>query len=89
MHTIKTHFTYGNTHDLKCTSNDYSAKPKFQQNFGKTNKPGPKKIWAPKEKIIYVADIFSGKYKTLVVVPELWVLTTHDGKKVYVPKPGT
>ena len=58
---LKSHFTYGKTHDLKYTSNEFSAKPKFKQNFGKTNKQGPKKIWVPKEKIIYVADIFSSK----------------------------
>ena len=42
---LKSHFTYGHTHYLKYTSNDYSSKPKFKQNFGKTNKPGPKNIW--------------------------------------------
>ena len=42
-----------------------------------------------KDKIIYVADIFSSKAKTPVMVPRLWVLSTHDGKKEYVPKPGT
>ena len=86
---LKSHFTYGHTHDLKYTSNDYSAKPKFKQNFGKTNKPGPKKIWVPKDKIIYVADIFSSKAKTPVMVPRLWMLSTYDRKKAYVPKPRT
>ena len=86
---LKSHFTYGHTHDLKYTSNDYSAKPKFKQDFGKTNKPGPKKIWVPKDKIIYVADIFSSKAKTPIMVPGHWLLATHDGKKAYVPKPGT
>ena len=66
---LKSHFTYGHTHDLKYTSNDYSAKPKFKQNFGKTNKQGPKKIWVHKDKIIYIADIFSSKAKTPVMVP--------------------
>ena len=86
---LDSHFIYGHTHDLKYTSNDYSAKPKFKQNFGKTNKQGPKKIWVPKEKIIYVADIFSSKAKTPVMVHGLWMLSTHDGKKAYVPKSGT
>ena len=75
------HFIYGHTHDIKYTSSDYSVKPKFNQNFGKTNKSGPKKIWVPKDKIINVADIFRSKAKTPVMVPGLWLLTTHDGKK--------
>ena len=86
---LKSHFTYGHTNDLKYTRNDYSTKPKFKQNFGKTNKPRPKMIWVPKDKIIYVADIFSSKAKTPVMVPGLWMLSTHDGKKAYVPKPRT
>ena len=34
---LKSHFTYRHTHDLKYTSNDYSVKPKLNQNFGKIN----------------------------------------------------
>src|SRR3954471_17762492 len=68
----------------------YYAKPKFNQNLRKTNKKGPKKLWVPKEKIISVADILSCKEDKAqnVMVPGLWVLATHDGKKVYVPRPG-
>ena len=86
---LDSHFIYGHTHDIKYTSSDYSVKPKFNQNFGKTNKPGPKKIWVPKDKIIFVADVLNNSIETPVMVPRLWVLTTHDGKKDYVPKPGT
>ena len=86
---LKSHFVYGHTHDIKYTSSNYSVKPKFNQSFGKTNKSGPKKIWVPKDKIIQVADIFSSKAETPVMVPGLWLLTTHDGKKAYVPKPRT
>ena len=86
---LKSYFTYGHTHDLKYNSNEFSAKPKLKQNFCKTNKQGPKKIWVPKDKFLYVADIFSTKTKTPVMVPRLWMLTTYDGKKVYVPKYGT
>src|SRR3954468_20606679 len=32
---------------------NYYAKPKFNQNLRKTNKKGPKKLWVPKEKIIF------------------------------------
>ena len=86
---LDSHFIYGHTHDIKYTSIDYSVKPKFNQNFGKTNKSGPKKMWVPKDKIIHVADIFNSKAKTPIMVPGLWLLTTHDGKKAYVPKPIT
>ncbi|XP_058768682.1 uncharacterized protein LOC131642460 isoform X1 [Vicia villosa] len=67
----------------------YNAKPKFNQNLRRTNKKGPKKLWVPKEKIISVADILGGKEdkKQNVMVPGLWVLATHDGKKVYIPRP--
>ena len=63
------------------TSNDYSVKPKYNQNFGKTNKPGPKKIWVPKDKIIYVADIFSSKAKTPVMVPDSGCSQHMTGRK--------
>ena len=86
---LNSHFVYGHTHDIKYTSSKHSVKPKFNQSFGKTNKSGPKKIWVPKDKIIHVADIFSSKSETPVMVPGLWLLTTHDRKKAYVPKPGT
>ena len=39
---LYSHFTYGHSHDIKYTSDSYSAnshdKPKFNQNFGKSNK---------------------------------------------------
>ena len=35
---IYSHFTYGHIHDIKYTSNAFSAKPKFKQNFGNSNK---------------------------------------------------
>src|SRR3954463_1987212 len=40
--------------------------------------------------LISVADILGGKEdrKQNVMVPGLWVLATHDGKKVYIPRPG-
>src|SRR4051812_37061366 len=68
----------------------YHAKPKLNQNLRKTNKKGPKKLWVPKEKIFSVADILSCKEDKAqnVMVPGLWVLATHDGKKVYIPRPG-
>src|SRR4051812_763496 len=69
---------------------NYYAKPKFNQNLRKTNKKGPKKLWVPKEKIISIADILGSKEDKAqnVMVPRLWVLATHDGNKVYVPRPG-
>ena len=85
---LYSHFTYGHTHDIKYTGNAFSAKPKLKQNFGKSNKQGPKKIRVPKDKIVYVADIFNIKIRTPILVPKLWMLSTHDGKKTYVPKLG-
>ena len=64
-------------------------KPKFTQNFRKTNPRGTKKIWVPKDKIIYVADVLSNKMKTPILDSGHWILTSHAGKKVYVPKLGT
>lgn len=41
------HFKYGHSHDLKYTRSGenfkYAYQPKFQENFRKTNKRGPKK----------------------------------------------
>src|SRR3954464_11715185 len=68
----------------------YNVKPKFNQNLRKSNKKGPKKMWVPKDKIIPIADILGCKKDKAqhVMVPGLWMLTTHDRKKVYVPRPG-
>ena len=55
---------------------------------GKANKKGPIK-WVPKDKIIYVADILDGATETPIMVPGQWMLTTHDGRKAYVPRFGT
>ena len=53
----------------------------------KTNKKGPKSIWVPRDKIIHVADLLNNRKKTEVLVLGQWMLTTHDGRKVYVPRP--
>src|SRR3954469_17785174 len=68
----------------------YNVKTKFNQNLRKSNKKGPKKMWVPKDKIIPIADILGSKKDKAqhVMVPGLWMLTTHDRKKVYVPRPG-
>ena len=55
----------------------------------RTNKRGPKKIWVPKDKIVYVADLLSNRVETPVLVLGQWVLTTHDGRKAYVPRTPT
>src|ERR1051325_54420 len=90
---LKSHFTYGHPHDIKYTSESYYAKSydktKFKQNFEKYNQKVPKKIWVPKDKIVYVADVFDNKVETPVMIPGIWMLSTHDGKKAYVLKSGT
>ena len=52
----------------------------------KTNKKGPKKIWVPKDQIIYVADMLHSRIEKQVMVPGQWVFTTHDRRKAYVPR---
>src|ERR1044072_758035 len=68
----------------------YSAAqaPKVPRTSGKTNKRGPRK-WVPKDKIIYLADILNSSIKAPVMVHGQWMLTTHDGRKAYVPRAGT
>lgn len=66
-----------------------AQKSKFVKNYGKTTPKGPRKMWVPKHKIIYVKDILSSRIETQVMVPVLWMLAAHDGKKAYIPKPGT
>lgn len=52
---LYSHFTYGHMH------NHAAQKPQVKKNSGKTSKKGSKKIWVPKDKIIYVADILSSR----------------------------
>ena len=58
---LYSHFTSGKTHDIKYTSKAFYAKLKFKQNFGNSNNHGPKNIWVPKDKSIYVANVFNSK----------------------------
>ena len=84
-------FEFGHTHNIKYTSHSESffVKPRFKQNLRTSNQKGPRRIWVPKEKIIYVADILNSQTETPIMVPGLWPLASHDGKEVYVPKLGT
>ena len=90
---LYTNFKFGHSHDIKYTSSVQRFKdpnkPKFPVNYRRTNPKGPKKMWVPKDKIVYVADVLSSQVKTPILVPGLWMLAAHDGKKVYVPKSGT
>lgn len=61
-----------------------AQKPKFVNNSGKTNPKGPKMMWVPKDKILYIVYILSSGVETPVMVSVLWMLATHDGKKAYV-----
>ena len=85
---LKSPFSYHYTHTQEQKFKN-ARRPKVIRNSGKTNLKGPKRFWVPKDKIIYVADILCSKVQTPVMVPGLWMLATYDGKKVYVPKPGT
>ena len=53
------------------------------------NMKGPKKIWVPKSQIVLVADVLNGKAQDFKLVPGQWMLTTHDRRQVYVPRPPT
>ena len=83
---LYSHFAFSHVYNAYTPEKSKVPKSKYGN---QTNRKGPKKIWVPKDKIIYVADILSSTTATPVMVPGLWVLTTHDGKKAYVPKPGT
>jgi len=52
-----------------------------------TNTKGPKKIWVPKKRIFPVSDILDGRKQTSIMVPNQWLLVTHDERKVYIPMP--
>ena len=55
----------------------------------KTNKKGPKKIRVPKSQIVLVVGVLNGNAQGFKLVPGQWMLTTHDGRQVYVPRPPT
>lgn len=94
---LYSNFKYSHSHDIKYTSTTHNTnayvkpvyKPKFSQNFRKTNLRGPKQIWVPKDKIVYVADILSNKVETPRIAYGKWMMSSLKGKKVYVPKFGT
>ena len=50
-------FKYGHPHDIKLTRPNQNIlpvyKPKFKQNFRKSNLNGPKQIWVPKKWLIW------------------------------------
>jgi len=54
-------------------------------NAFKTNKKRLDKSWVPKEKIIFVADIFNHDKDTPIMVLGQWLLTSYDRTKRYVP----
>ena len=81
----------GNFHkkDNHLTSKYLYTKRSRHYGSPKTNLKRPKKIWVPKDLIIPLADVLSNNKRTLVMVPRQWLLTAHDGRKVYVPRPQT
>ena len=66
---------------------------KFRHKAQKNPKPfrtNPKKsirIWVPKYEIVYVIDILKRNGKEETMLPEQWLLATHDRRKVHVPNP--
>ncbi|RDX78362.1 hypothetical protein CR513_41367, partial [Mucuna pruriens] len=53
----------------------------------KTNQKGPKRIWVPKNMMVFVVDLLDSKKETSIIVPVQWLLMSHDRRKVYVPRP--
>ena len=46
-----------------------------------TNKKGSKKIWVPKNKIIFVANVINSRKDIVIIVLGQWLLTTHEKRK--------
>src|SRR4051812_15289121 len=91
-HSHSFHITHTKKYTVAQSRKSYvkpHAKSQFDQNFRRTNPKGPKRMWVPKDKIIPVANLLQSSKDKHVMVPGLWMFTTHDGKKVYVPRPGT
>lgn len=68
------HLIYGHSYHLY-----FAHKPWFDQTYGKTNSIGPKKMWVPKDKIIYVADTLNSIDEISIMVLGNWMLSTHKG----------
>lgn len=66
-----------------------TQKPEFVKNSGKTNSKGVRKIWVPKDKIVYCVDIISSGVKKPDMVSGLLMLAVYDRKKAYVTNPRT
>ena len=65
--------------DLPIKGNPSKVPSSAYQHPQANKEKGPKNIWAPKYKIIPVADLLnSKKKKTSVMVPRQWLLMTHD-----------
>lgn len=63
---LNSHFTYGHTHNVYFAHKSWVGKTSRR-----TNQKGPKKLWVPKNKMVYVADILSSQVETSVMVPGL------------------
>ena len=70
-------------------SKSYEFRHKTQSKLKpfRINPKGPIKIWVPKFETINVAYMSKRKGKAEIIVPEQWLLATHDKRKVYVPNP--
>jgi len=62
----------------------FHRKQKFQS-YG-TNPKGPKKIWVPKDMIVALAYVLNRMKETPKMVSGKWLLTSHDERKVYIPR---
>lgn len=82
LKSLYSYFIYGHTHDY------FAEKPKVKKNSEKTNKKGSKKLWIPKDQIIYIVDILSNRVETTIMVSGLKMLMSHNRKKAYVPNSG-
>ncbi|RDX64045.1 hypothetical protein CR513_57442, partial [Mucuna pruriens] len=60
--------------------------PKGSFKQSRTNKKIPNRIWLPKNMIVLIVDLLDSRKETPIMILGQWLLTSHDKKKVYVPR---
>ncbi|RDX80765.1 hypothetical protein CR513_38641, partial [Mucuna pruriens] len=68
-------------------SYDCRKRPKGSSKPSRTNPKGPKKFWVPKSMIIPVVNVFNSRKEIHIMILGQWVLTSHDRRRAYVPRP--
>ena len=71
----------------KTEQENFRQKTQMRLITSRTNQRGPMRIWVPKTEIVDAAGMSKRKRKAEVLVSGQWLLTTYDGRKVYVSNP--